>query len=210
MEATYYKETSLSTYKSVRRQIPEYSLNDLVVTGSDATCRYGHLQGKHHCVHSFVSLRFLTAARSIVTVARQRKAKNRMCGGSCCIWYSWQWCGERHCIHLRSCRRVLKGSAVANRSEQRHVGGLKCNWKFRMLHIEACSQDGSVGVMSCPQFARQSSHVVWFPVYANEFSTLQCVHTGCGAYPPFYSMGIGGFFSGGKAAGEWNCPLTSI
>lgn len=83
--AAYYMETSLSTYKSIRRQIPEYGVNDLVVTSSDATCRYGRLQGKHHCVFSFVSLSILTAARSAVTVECQRKAKNRMCGGSCCI-----------------------------------------------------------------------------------------------------------------------------
>jgi hypothetical protein len=149
----------------------------------------------------------------LLTVACQRKAKNRMCGGSCCIWYSWQWCGGRHCIHLRSCRRVLKGSAVA-KSKNWTVScwrayRLKCNWKFRMLHNEACSQDGSVGVMSRPQFARQSSHVVLFPVQTSDFPTLQCVHTGCGTYPPSYSIVVGRFFSGGKAAGGWNCPLTS-
>jgi len=63
-----------------------------------------------------------------------------------------------------------------------------------MLHNDACSHDGSVGVMSRPQFARRSSRVVWFAVQASGFSTLQCVHTGCGAYPPSYSMGIGGIF----------------
>jgi len=67
---------------------------------------------------------------------------------------------------------------------------------------EACTQDGSVDVMSRTQFARQSSHVVWFPVQASDFSTLQYVHTGCGSYPPSYSMGIGRFFSGVKVAGE--------
>ena len=71
-----------------------------------------------------------------------------------------------------------------------------------MLHNEACSQDGSVGVMSRPQFARQSSHVVWFPAQASDFPTLQRVHTGCGVYPHSYSMVVGGFFSWGKAAGE--------
>ena len=43
--------------------------------------------------------------------------------------------------------------------------------------------------------------MVWFPVQTRGFFTVQCVHTGCGAYPPSYSMGIMGFFSGGKAAG---------
>jgi len=29
-------------------------------------------------------------------------------------------------------------------------------------------------------------------------------------YPASYSMGIGGSFPGGKAAGSWSWPLTSI
>jgi len=30
------------------------------------------------------------------------------------------------------------------------------------------------------------------------------------AYPAFYSTGIGGSFSGGKAAGGWNLGTTSV
>jgi hypothetical protein len=41
-------------------------------------------------------------------------------------------------------------------------------------------------------------------------SLLHSVQTGSKAYPASYSMGVGGFFPGGKAAGAWSWPLTSI
>jgi len=34
--------------------------------------------------------------------------------------------------------------------------------------------------------------------------------TGSGAHPASYPMGTGGSFLGGKAAGSWSWPLTSI
>jgi hypothetical protein len=36
-----------------------------------------------------------------------------------------------------------------------------------------------------------------------EFSLLHVVQTGSGVHPTSYSMGSGGFFPGGKAAGAW-------
>jgi hypothetical protein len=41
------------------------------------------------------------------------------------------------------------------------------------------------------------------------FSTHR-VQTGCGVYPASYPMGTRGSFPGGKAAGAWSWPLTSI
>jgi len=37
-----------------------------------------------------------------------------------------------------------------------------------------------------------------------------CVQTGFGAQPASYSMGTRGSFPGGKEAGAWRWPLTSI
>jgi hypothetical protein len=37
------------------------------------------------------------------------------------------------------------------------------------------------------------------PAEANDFSSSLCVHTGSGAHPASYAMGIGGPFPGGKA-----------
>jgi hypothetical protein len=43
-----------------------------------------------------------------------------------------------------------------------------------------------------------------------EFLLLYIVQTGSGAHPISYPMGTGGSFPGGKAAGAWSWPLTSI
>jgi hypothetical protein len=51
---------------------------------------------------------------------------------------------------------------------------------------------------------------VRFPVGARYFSLLHSVQTGSGAHPASYPMGTGFSFSGGKAAGKWSRPLTSI
>jgi len=42
------------------------------------------------------------------------------------------------------------------------------------------------------------------------FSLHHCAQTGSGAYPASYPMGNRGSFPGGKAAGAWSWPLTSI
>jgi hypothetical protein len=51
---------------------------------------------------------------------------------------------------------------------------------------------------------------VWFLAGVWNFSLRHCVQTGSGAHPASCPMGIGGFFSGGKATGVWSWPLTSI
>jgi hypothetical protein len=43
-----------------------------------------------------------------------------------------------------------------------------------------------------------------------KFSLHRCVQTGSGANPASSPMGIGGSFTGVKAAGPWSWPLTSI
>jgi hypothetical protein len=49
-----------------------------------------------------------------------------------------------------------------------------------------------------------------FPVGAGNFSLHHRVQTGSGAHPASNPMGTGGSFPGGKAAGVWSWPLTSI
>jgi len=46
-------------------------------------------------------------------------------------------------------------------------------------------------------------------VGAGNFSLRHRVQTGSAAHPASYSIGSGGSFPGGKAAGTWSCPLTS-
>jgi hypothetical protein len=50
---------------------------------------------------------------------------------------------------------------------------------------------------------------VRFPA-VQDFSFLHSVQTGSGTQPASYPMGTGGSFPGGKAAGAWSWPLTSI
>jgi len=45
---------------------------------------------------------------------------------------------------------------------------------------------------------------------AGNFSLHHRVQTGSGAHPASYPMGTRGSFPGGKAAGTWSWPLTSI
>jgi hypothetical protein len=49
-----------------------------------------------------------------------------------------------------------------------------------------------------------------FPEGAGNFSLRHHVQTGSGVHPASYPMGTGSSFTGGKAAGAWNWPLTSI
>jgi hypothetical protein len=51
---------------------------------------------------------------------------------------------------------------------------------------------------------------VQFPAGAGNFSLHHRVQNGSGAHPATYSMGTGGSLPGGKAAGAWSWPLTSI
>jgi hypothetical protein len=46
--------------------------------------------------------------------------------------------------------------------------------------------------------------------WGQELSRLHVVQTGSGAHPTSYPIGTGFSFPGGKAAGAWSWPLTSI
>jgi hypothetical protein len=51
---------------------------------------------------------------------------------------------------------------------------------------------------------------VRFQAEAGNFSLHYHVQNGSGAHPASYPMGTRGSFFGGKAAGAWSWPLTSI
>jgi hypothetical protein len=71
------------------------------------------------------------------------------------------------------------------------------------------SQDSSVGIAT--GYGLDIRMVgVRFPAWAGNFSLRHHVQTDSGAHPASYPMGIGVSFSGGKATGAWNWPLTSI
>jgi hypothetical protein len=51
---------------------------------------------------------------------------------------------------------------------------------------------------------------VWFPAGAGNFSLHHRVQNVSGAHSASYQMGTSGSFPGGKVAGAWSWPLTSI
>jgi hypothetical protein len=71
------------------------------------------------------------------------------------------------------------------------------------------SRDFSVGIALGYGLGDRGSRV-WFPEEAGNFSLHQRVQNGSGAHPASYPMGTRGSFPGGKAAGAWSWPLTSI
>jgi hypothetical protein len=71
------------------------------------------------------------------------------------------------------------------------------------------SRDSSVSIALGYGLDDRGSRVR-FPAGAGNFSLHHRVQSGSGAHPASYPMGTGDSFSGGKAAGEWSWPLTSI
>jgi hypothetical protein len=57
---------------------------------------------------------------------------------------------------------------------------------------------------------RWKDHIKRFPAEAGNYSPHHSVQNGSGAHPASYPMGTRGSFPGGKAAGAWSWPLTSI
>jgi hypothetical protein len=71
------------------------------------------------------------------------------------------------------------------------------------------SRDGSVGIALGYRLDDRGSRVR-FPAEAGNFSLHHRVQNGSGAHPASYPMDNWGSFLGGKAAGAWSWPLTSI
>jgi hypothetical protein len=78
-----------------------------------------------------------------------------------------------------------------------------------MSPMQNKSRDNSVGIALDYGLEDRGSRVR-FPVVAGNFSLHHRVQKDSEAHPASYSMGTGGSFSGGKAAGAWSWPLTSI
>jgi hypothetical protein len=71
------------------------------------------------------------------------------------------------------------------------------------------SRDSSVGIALGYGLDDRGSRVR-FQAGAGNFSLHHRVQNGSGAHPASYPMGTRSSFSGGKAAGAWSWPLTSI
>jgi hypothetical protein len=71
------------------------------------------------------------------------------------------------------------------------------------------SRDSSVGIALGYGVDERGSRDR-FSVAAGNFSLHHRVQNGFGAHQASYSMGTRGSFRGGKTAGAWSWPLTSI
>jgi hypothetical protein len=76
-------------------------------------------------------------------------------------------------------------------------------------HCCVTSRDSSVGIVLGYKLDNQGSRVR-FLSGAGNFSLHHCVQNDSEAHPASYPMGTRGSFPGGKAAGAWSWPLTSI
>jgi hypothetical protein len=87
--------------------------------------------------------------------------------------------------------------------------------RFRSSYISVThwnvneSRDSSVGITIAYGLNNRMIGVR-FVVGAGNFFFQHRVQTGSGAHPAFYPMSTEGSFPGGKAAGVWSWPLTSI
>jgi hypothetical protein len=93
----------------------------------------------------------------------------------------------------------------------------------RLLNSEEHWHRIKWSVLGRPTFNTQLPKRIWdsaglragwsrvrIPAKAGNFSLHHRVQTGSGAHPASYPMGTRGSFPGGKAAGAWIWPLTSI
>jgi hypothetical protein len=71
------------------------------------------------------------------------------------------------------------------------------------------SRDSSVGIALGYELDDRDSRVR-FPAGAGNFSLHHRVQNGSGAHPASHTLGTRGAFPGGKAAGAWSWPLTSM
>jgi hypothetical protein len=96
---------------------------------------------------------------------------------------------------------------------QRHNLNTTSTWIIRDAFTysmeEIKSRDSSVGIALGYGPDDRGSRVR-FPAGAGNFSLHHSVQNGSGAHPASYPMGTGVSFPGGKAAGAWSWPLTSI
>jgi hypothetical protein len=86
---------------------------------------------------------------------------------------------------------------------------MQLKWTFQCAISLQKSRDSSVGIVLGYGMDDRGSRVR-FPAGAGNFSLHHRVQNGSGAHQASYTMGTKSSFPGGKAAGAWSWPLTSI
>jgi hypothetical protein len=80
---------------------------------------------------------------------------------------------------------------------------------FQEIPLKVKNRDSSVGIALSYGLDDRGSRVR-FLAGAGNFSLHHRVQNGSGVHPASYTMGTRGSFPGGKAAGVWSWPFTSI
>jgi hypothetical protein len=75
--------------------------------------------------------------------------------------------------------------------------------------MQILSRDSSVGIALGYELDDRGSRDL-FPAGAGNSSLHHRVQNGSGTHPDSYPVGTRGAFPGGKTAGAWSWPLTSI
>jgi hypothetical protein len=76
-----------------------------------------------------------------------------------------------------------------------------------MMMMMMKSRIGSVGIATDYGL---DDRMIGVRIPAGNYSLRHRVQPGTGAHPASYKIGAGGSYPGGKAAGAWSWPLTSI
>jgi hypothetical protein len=103
--------------------------------------------------------------------------------------------------------RPLYNTVITVEAHKAEAGVTQCCQSQQFGHI--WSRDRWVGITMGYGLDAQGSRVR-FPARAENFSLKNRVLNGSGAHPASYPMGTRGYFPGGKEAGAWSSPLTSI
>jgi hypothetical protein len=109
------------------------------------------------------------------------------------------------------CRQCLKDPGVSRTFSRQHYGTKPSMHKISgMTILVPPLRWKGVGIaQSVQRRARGWMARVRFQA-VQDYSVLCSVQTDSGVHPASYPVGTGGSFPGGKAAGPWSWPLTSI
>jgi hypothetical protein len=113
-------------------------------------------------------------------------------------------CDVQNLIHSMKLRKACRIDGIPNEC-LRHF--LRRSLVLTHLFNYCC--DSSVGI-ALGHGLDDRDYRVRLPAGAGNFSLHHCVQNGSGAHPASYTMGTRGSFPGGKVAGVWSWPLTSI
>jgi hypothetical protein len=108
------------------------------------------------------------------------------------------------CICMQKFGKYILGSDSCNAQTD------MCLNELSIVSPLTRSRDSSVSIVTLGYGLDGQGAGVLFLAGTTDLSLLNIVETGSGAHPTSYPMDTRGSFLGGKAAGSWSWPFTSI